>query len=77
MPTNRIVGIMLLVLGAIMVFFAYGTSPSLDMSRGRPMVDTLTDRTTILLVIGVISAVAGVVSLLIPSTGPKYGEPSP
>ena len=77
MPTNRIVGIVLLVFGGLMVFFAYGTSGSFDMSRGRPMVESLNDRTTILLVIGVISAVAGVVSLLVPASRPGLGPSTP
>jgi hypothetical protein len=41
------------------------------------MVESLNDRTTILLVIGVISAVAGVVSLLVPASRPGLGPSTP
>jgi peptidoglycan biosynthesis protein MviN/MurJ (putative lipid II flippase) len=64
MASNGILAAVLLVVGAILLFFAYQLSQSLDDQVTEAVTGRFTDSTTWYLILGVISAVAGIGLLL-------------
>jgi hypothetical protein len=66
MPTSRIIGIVLLVVGCILLALAYSGSQSIGDQTRQTFTGQYSDRTTLLLLGGAASAVAGVVALLVP-----------
>jgi hypothetical protein len=64
MMDNRILAIVLLVVGLILLFFAYQSSQSLGDQVTEAVTGRFTDSTTWLLILGAASAVAGVGLLL-------------
>lgn len=64
MTSNRILGIVLLVVGSILLFVAYQSSQSLGDQVSEAVTGRFTDATTWYLILGAASAVAGVVMLL-------------
>jgi drug/metabolite transporter (DMT)-like permease len=59
MTTNQIIGIALLVAGAILVYFGYQASQSLGEQVHETFTGRFTDSTTWYFVFGVVAAVAG------------------
>lgn len=64
MSNNRIFAIVLLVMGLIMLFFAYQSSQSLGDQVNEAFTGRFTDSTTWFLIIGAASAMAGLGMLL-------------
>lgn len=64
MTTNRILALVLLVVGGILLFFAYQSSQSLDDQVTEAVNGRFTDSTTWFLILGAASAVAGIGLLL-------------
>lgn len=64
MTTNRILALVLLVVGGILLFFAYQSSQSLDDEVTEAVTGRFTDSTTWFLILGAASAVAGIGLLL-------------
>jgi drug/metabolite transporter (DMT)-like permease len=66
---NRILAIVLLVVGLILLFFAYQSSQSLGDQLTEVVTGRFTDSTTWFLILGAASAVAGAGLLLFGKTG--------
>lgn len=64
MTSNRILALVLLVVGLILLFFAYQSSQSLGDQVTEAVTGRFTDSTTWFLILGAASAVAGVGLLL-------------
>lgn len=64
MVNNKILGIVLLVVGVILLFFAYQSSQSLGDQVTEAVTGRFTDATTWYLILGAASAVAGAGMLL-------------
>lgn len=64
MPSNRILALVLLVVGAILLFFAYQSSQSLGDQVTEAVTGRFTDSTTWFLILGAASAAAGLGLLL-------------
>ncbi|GGC78981.1 DUF3185 family protein [Marinobacter halophilus] len=64
MTTNRTLALVLLVVGAILLFFAYQASQSLGDQVTEAVTGRFTDSTTWFLILGATAAVAGVGLLL-------------
>lgn len=60
MTTNRVLALVLLVVGLILLFFAYQSSQSLGDQVTEAFTGSFTDSTTWFLILGAASAVAGV-----------------
>lgn len=69
MINNRILAIVLLVVGLILLFFAYQSSQSLGDQVTEAVTGRFTDSTTWFLILGAASAVAGVGLLLFGKSG--------
>src|SRR5262245_32959099 len=72
MAPNRIVGIVLLVVGCILLAFAYQGSQSIGDQAKQAVTGEFRERTTLMFVAGGASAVAGLIALLIP--GSRLGK---
>ncbi|WP_405219999.1 DUF3185 family protein [Lentisalinibacter sediminis] len=70
---NRILAAALLVVGLILLFFAYQSSQSLGDQVTEALTGRFTDSTTWLLILGAASAVAGVGLLLLGKSANKSG----
>lgn len=66
---NRILAIVLLVVGLILLFFAYQSSQSLGDQVTEAFTGRFTDSTTWFLILGAVSTVAGIGLLLFNKTG--------
>lgn len=64
MMSKRVLALVLLVVGLILLFFAYQSSQSLGDQVTEAVTGRFTDSTTWFLILGAASAVAGVVMLL-------------
>jgi len=64
MTTNRILALVLLVVGAILLFFAYQSSQSLGDQVTEAVTGRFTDSTTWFLILGAAAAAAGIGLLL-------------
>lgn len=64
MMNNKILAIVLLVVGCILLFFAYQSSQSLGEQVTEAVTGRFTDSTTWYLILGAASAVAGLAMLL-------------
>ena len=64
MANNKILGLVLLVVGLILLFFAYQASQSLGDQVSEAVTGRFTDSTTWFLILGAASAVAGAGLLL-------------
>ncbi|HEX5791923.1 MAG TPA: DUF3185 family protein [Rheinheimera sp.] len=64
MINNRVLAIVLLVVGGLLLFFAYQASESLGEQVTEAVTGRFTDSTTWFLILGVASAMAGVWLLL-------------
>jgi hypothetical protein len=64
MSSNKILALVLLVVGSILLFFAYQSSQSLGDQVTEAVTGRFTDSTTWFLILGVASAAAGVGLLL-------------
>lgn len=69
MMNNRILAIVLIVVGLILLFFAYQSSQSLGDQVTEAVTGRFTDSTTWFLILGAASAVAGVGLLLFGKSG--------
>lgn len=69
MANNKILGLVLLVVGLILLFFAYQSSQSLGDQVSEAVTGRFTDSTTWFLILGAASAVAGVAILLLGKSG--------
>ncbi len=69
MTPNRILGVVLLVVGCILLALAYSASQSIADQTKHVFTGNFRDRTTIMLIGGAISCVAGLAALLIPARG--------
>lgn len=69
MANNKILGLVLLVVGLILLFFAYQSSQSLGDQVSEAVTGRFTDSTTWFLILGAASAVAGVGMLLLGKSG--------
>lgn len=69
MATNKILAFVLLVVGLILLFFAYQSSQSLGDQVSEAVTGRFTDSTTWLLILGAASAAAGVGLLLFNKSG--------
>lgn len=69
MATNRILALVLLVVGLILLFFAYQSSQSLGDQVTEAVTGRFTDPTIWYLILGAASAVAGVGMLLFNKSG--------
>lgn len=64
MASNRILALVLLIVGLILLFFAYQSSQSLGDQVSEAVTGRFTDSTTWFLILGAASAVAGVGMLM-------------
>ncbi|WP_394170371.1 DUF3185 family protein [Saccharospirillum alexandrii] len=64
MMSKRVIALVLLVVGLILLFFAYQSSQSLGDQVTEAVTGRFTDSTTWFMILGAASAVAGVVMLL-------------
>ncbi len=64
MPNNRVMALVLLVVGAILLFFAYQSSQSLGDQVTEAVTGRFTDSTTWYLILGAASVAGGVGLLL-------------
>ncbi len=64
MMSKRVLALVLLVVGLILLFFAYQSSQSLGDQVTEAVTGRFTDSTTWFMILGAASAVAGVVMLL-------------
>ncbi|MBL39012.1 MAG: hypothetical protein CMP07_11445 [Xanthomonadales bacterium] len=69
MANNKILGLVLLVVGLILLFFAYQSSQSLGDQVSEAVTGRFTDSTTWFLILGAASSVAGVAILLLGKSG--------
>lgn len=69
MTTNRILAFVLLVVGLILLFFAYQSSQSLGDQVTEAVTGRFTDSTTWFLILGAASTAAGVGLLLFNKSG--------
>jgi hypothetical protein len=69
MAGNRILALVLLVVGLILLFFAYQSSQSLGEQVTQAVTGRFTDATTWYLILGAASAVAGIGMLLFNKSG--------
>ena len=69
MANNKILGLVLLVVGLILLFFAYQSSQSLGDQVSEAVTGRFTDSTTRFLILGAASSVAGVAILLLGKSG--------
>lgn len=69
MASNKILGLVLLVVGLILLFFAYQSSQSLGDQVSEAVTGRFTDSTTWFLILGAASAVAGLGVLLLGKSG--------
>lgn len=69
MMSNKILGLVLLVVGLILLFFAYQSSQSLGDQVTEAVTGRFTDSTIWYLILGAASAVAGVGLLLFNKAG--------
>lgn len=69
MTANRTLALVLLVVGAILLFFAYQSSQSLGDQVTEAVTGRFTDSTTWFLILGAAAAVAGVGLLLFGKPG--------
>ncbi|MDZ7764824.1 MAG: DUF3185 family protein [Melioribacteraceae bacterium] len=69
MASNKILGFVLLVVGLILLFFAYQSSQSLGDQVSEAVTGRFTDSTTWFLILGAASAVAGAGLLLFGKSG--------
>ncbi len=74
MAPNRVLGVMLLVAGCILLALAYQQSQSIADQTKHVFTGEFRDRTTIMLIGGAVSAVVGIVALLVPSRRLGYGH---
>ncbi|WP_409522993.1 DUF3185 family protein [Nitrincola sp. MINF-07-Sa-05] len=68
MASNRVLALVLLVVGLILLFFAYQSSQSLDDQVTEAVTGRFTDSTTWFLIIGAASTVAGIGMLMFGKT---------
>jgi hypothetical protein len=73
MTPNRILGVVLLVVGCILLAMSYSASQSIGDQAKHVFTGNFRDRTTLMLIGGAISTVAGLVALLVPSTRGRLG----
>ena len=66
MTPNRILGVVLLVVGCILLAMSYSASHSVADQTTHFFTGNFRDRTTIMLIGGAISCVAGLAAILIP-----------
>lgn len=71
MKSNRILALVLLVVGVILLFFAYQSSQSLGDQVTEAVTGRFTDSTTWYLLLGAASAVAGIGLLLFGKSASK------
>lgn len=64
MTSHRILAVVLLVVGSILLFFAYQSSQSLGDQVSEAVTGRFTDATTWYLILGAASVVAGAVMLI-------------
>ena len=69
MTPNRILGVVLLVVGCILLAMSYSASNSVADQTKHLFTGNFRDRTTIMLIGGAISTVAGLAALLVPARG--------
>lgn len=69
MTPNRILGVVLLVVGCILLALAYSASQSVADQAKHIFTGNFRDRTTIMLIGGAISCIAGLAALLVPVRG--------
>ena len=69
MASSKVLGLVLLVVGLILLFFAYQSSQSLGDQVSEAVTGRFTDSTTWFLIIGAASAVAGAGMLLLGKSG--------
>jgi len=69
MSPNRILGVVLLVVGCILLALSYQASQSLADQTTHFFTGNFRDRTTIMLISGAISIVAGLIALVVPGRG--------
>jgi hypothetical protein len=67
MPANRIIGIVLLVVGAVVLGLAYQSSQSTGDQAKHFFTGDFREKTTWMILAGVGAAIAGVVALIIPA----------
>jgi len=73
MHPARIVGIVLLVLGAVLIGLAYQGSQSFGDQTKHFFSGNFSEKTTQLMIGGVVSAVAGLIALVVPVKGKVLG----
>lgn len=71
MINNRVLAIVLLVVGVLLLFFAYQASESVGEQVTEAVTGRFTDSTTWFLILGAASAVAGVWLLLMGRAAPN------
>lgn len=64
MASNKVLGLVLLVVGAVLLYLAYQSSQSLGDQVTEAVTGRFTDSTTLYLILGAASAAAGVGMLL-------------
>lgn len=69
MTPNRILGVVLLVVGCILLGLSYSASHSIADQTSNLFTGNFRDRTTIMMVGGAVACVAGLAALLIPARG--------
>lgn len=69
MTPNRILGVVLLVVGCILLALSYSASQSVADQTKHVFTGQFRDRTTIMLIGGAICSVAGIAALLVPVRG--------
>lgn len=69
MDSDRILALVLLVIGCMLLFFAYQSSQSLGDQMAEAVTGRFTDTTTGYMILGAASAVAGVGLLLFNKSG--------
>jgi hypothetical protein len=74
MTPNRILGVILLIAGCILLALAYQQSQSIADQTKHVFTGEFRDRTTIMLIGGAVSAIIGLVALLIPGRRLGYGH---
>ena len=74
MPSSKILGIVLLVIGLVVLGLAYQSSQSMADQTKHFFTGNFRDKTTWMLIAGVGTSIAGLVSLLIPSRRIGYAS---
>jgi drug/metabolite transporter (DMT)-like permease len=72
MINRRVLAIVLLVVGVILLFFAYQSSQSLGDQVSEAVTGRFTDSTTWFVIVGAASTVAGIGMLLFGRSAPKF-----